>query len=154
MSRRKCRHLKSPRSPTVSSAPRSHSGCVLHQGILSTRVPFVPWQSGLTFPRQKLTLLENSRSKVKVKGTPVSAASTWLISLVFHIGASYRLPPLPFHDNRASDSRDTIWPWKIKVTGHGQRSGSKVSLSIGPTIPIYGKQNFRLVKTDLKFYEK
>ena len=61
--------------------------------------------------------LENSRSKVKVKGTPVSAVSFWLISLVFHIRASYWLPSLSFHDNRASDSRDTIWPWKFKVKG-------------------------------------
>ena len=61
--------------------------------------------------------LENSRSKVKVKGTPVSAVSSWLISLVFHIRASYRLPSLLFHDNRASHSQDTIWPWKLKVKG-------------------------------------
>ena len=61
--------------------------------------------------------LDNSRSKVKVKGTPVSAASFWLISLVFHTRASYRLLSLSFHDNRASRSRDTIWPWKFKVKG-------------------------------------
>ena len=59
--------------------------------------------------------LENSRSKVKVKGTPVSAASFWLNSLVFHIRASYRLPPLSFHDNWASHSQDTIWPLEFKV---------------------------------------
>ena len=55
MSRRKCRHLKSPRSLTVSSASKSHSGCLLHQGILLTPIPFVPWQSGLPFPRYNLT---------------------------------------------------------------------------------------------------
>ena len=139
MSRRKRRHLKSPLSLTVSSASRSHSGCLLHQGILltlipvvpwksglpfpgydltltiqgqsqrypsqhsiqmthflsvshqgilSTPVPFVPWQSGLPFPRYNLTLKiqgQRSRSKVKVKGTLVSVASSWLISFLFHI---------------------------------------------------------------------
>ena len=61
--------------------------------------------------------LENSRSKVNVKGTPVSTASSWLISSVFHIRESYWLPSLSFHDNRSSHSRDTIWPWKFKVKG-------------------------------------
>ena len=61
-----------------------------------------------------------------VKGTPVSAASSWLISVVFHIRASYRLPSLSFHDNRASHSRDTIWLWKFKIKGQGQRSRLKV----------------------------
>ena len=154
--------FKSPRSLTVSSALRSHSGCLLHQGILLTPIPVVPWQSGLLFPRYNLTLkiqghrqrskvpqsaqcpdysfpycftsghpinscsirsmtfgppipeiqfdLDNSRSKIKVKGTPISSASRWLISLVFHIRASYRLRSLSFHDNWASHSRDTIWP--------------------------------------------
>ena len=118
MNRRKRRHLKSPRSLTVFSASRSHSGCLLHQGILSTTVPFVPWQLGLPFPRYN--------SKVKVKGTPVSTASSWIISLVFHIRASYRLPSLSFHDNRASNSRDTIWPWK----GQGQRHPSQHSIQL------------------------
>ena len=74
MSRRKRRHLKSPRS------------------------------------------LTNQR---KVKGTPVSAASFSLISLVFHVRVSYQLPSPSFHDNRASHSRDTIWPWKFKVKVKG-----------------------------------
>ena len=65
--------------------------------------------------------LENSRSKVKVKGTPASAVSFWLISLVFHIRASYQLPSPSFHDNRASHSQDIIWLWKFKVKGQGQR---------------------------------
>ena len=68
--------------------------------------------------------LENSRSKVKVKGTPVSAVSSWLISLVFHIRASYRFPSLSFHDNQASHSWDTIWPCKIQ----GQRYPSQYSI--------------------------
>ena len=63
--------------------------------------------------------LQNSRSKVKVKGTPVSAWFSWLISLVFHIRASYQLPSLSFHDNRASHSRHTIYPSKFKVKVKG-----------------------------------
>ena len=154
---------------SITSLSKSHSGCVLHQGMLSTPVPFVPWQSGLPFPRYNLTLknqgqrsrskvpqsaqrpadsspyfftsghpihsspfrsmtigppipetqfdLKHSRPKVYVKGTPVSAASCWLILLVFHIRTSYRLPSPSFHDNRASHSQDTIWPWKSKVKG-------------------------------------
>ena len=44
---------------------------------------------------------------------------------MFHIRASYQLPSLSFHDNRASHSRDTIWPWKFKVKGQGQRYPSE-----------------------------
>ena len=63
-SRQKRRHLK---SVTISSASRSHSGCVLHQGMLSTPVPFVPWQSGLPFPRYNLILkIQGQRSRSKV----------------------------------------------------------------------------------------
>ena len=64
--------------------------------------------------------LENSSSKAKVN-TPVSTASCWLISLVFHIRASYWLPSPSFYDNRASHSRDTIWPWTFRVKGQGHR---------------------------------
>ena len=74
--------------------------------------------------------LENSRSKVRVKGTPVSPASSWLISLVFHIRASYWLLSLSFHDNQASYSWDTIWPWKFKVKGQGQRYPSQPSIQL------------------------
>ena len=60
-------NLKSAQSLTVSSASRSHRGCLLHQGILSTPVPFVPWQSGLLFPRYNLTLkIQGQRSRSKV----------------------------------------------------------------------------------------
>ena len=55
MSRQQCRHLKSPQSLKVSSASMTHSGCHLHRGILLTPIPFVPWQSGLLFPRYNLT---------------------------------------------------------------------------------------------------
>ena len=70
------------------------------------------------------------RLKVKVKDTPVSAPSSWLIFLVFHIMASYPLPSLLFHDNRASHSWDTIWPWKFNVKGQGQRYSSQHSIQL------------------------
>ena len=73
---------------------------------------------------------KNSRSKVKVKGTPVSAASSWLIYLVLHIRASYRHPSLSFHANRASHSRDTIEPWQFKVKVQGQRYPSQLSIQL------------------------
>ena len=68
--------------------------------------------------------------KVKDKGTPVSAASSSLISLVFHTRASYQLLSLSFHDNRASHYRDTNWPWKFKVKGEGQRYPSQHSVQL------------------------
>ena len=74
--------------------------------------------------------LDNSKSKVKVKGTPVSAASSWLIFLVFHIRASYRLPSVSFPDNRAFHSRDTNWPWKFKFRGTLVSSTSSLLISV------------------------
>ena len=101
MSWRKRQHLKSPWSLAVSSTSRSHSGCLLHRGILLTPIPFVPWQSGLPFPRYNLTLkIQGQRQRSKVPQSaqrPVDSLSYWL-------------PSLSFHDNRASHSRDTIWP--------------------------------------------
>ena len=70
------------------------------------------------------------KGTIKVKGTPVSTASCWLIFLVFHIRASYRLPSPSFHDNRATDCRDTIWPWKFKVKVQGQRHPSQRSIQL------------------------
>ena len=52
------------------------------------------------------------------------------IVVVFYIRASYWLPFLPFHDNRASHSRDTIWPWKFKVKGQGRRYPSQCSVQL------------------------
>ena len=108
--------------------------------------------------------LENSSPTVKVKGTPVSAASSWLISLVFHIRASYRLPPLLFHYNRASHSRDTIWPWKVKVKGQGQRHPSQRSIQLTHFLLFHFKRTdhskdmanrmFDWWKIHLKFYAK
>ena len=80
--------------------------------------------------------LENSRSKVKVKGTPVSAASCWLISLMFHIRVFYRHPSLSFHDNRASHSRDMIWPWKFKVKGQGQSYASQCCVQLTHSLSV------------------
>ena len=147
-SRRKRRHLNSPRSVIVSSASRSqwlgftsghpidsrpfcsmtightipetqiwpwkfkvkrqcqrynsqhsvqltHFLSVSHQGILST--PFRSMTIGPPIPEIQFDL-ENPGSKVKVNGTTFSAASSWLISLTFHIRASYRLLSLSFHD--------------------------------------------------------
>ena len=65
-----------------------------------------------------------------VKSTPVSAASRLLISLMFHIRASYRLLSPSFHDISASHSRDTIWPWQFKVKGQGQRKPSQRSIQM------------------------
>ena len=74
--------------------------------------------------------LDNSKSKVKVKGTPGSTASSWLIFLVFHIRASYRLPSVSFPDNRAFHSRDTNWPWKFKVRGTLVSAASSLLISV------------------------
>ena len=74
--------------------------------------------------------LEISRSKFKVKGTPVSAVYSWLISLVFHIRASDRPPSLSFHDNRASHSYDTVCSWNFKVKGQGQRHPNQCSVQL------------------------
>ena len=117
MSRWKRWHLQSPRSLTVSPACRSHSFISGHP------IGSHPFRSMTIMPPIPLIQfdLENSKSKVKVKGIPVSAASCWLISLVLHIRASYQLPSPLFHDNRVSHSRDTIWLWKFKVKGQGQR---------------------------------
>ena len=48
--------------------------------------------------------------------------------VVFYIRASYWLPSLSFLDNRASHSRDTIWPWQSKVKGKGQKYPSQRSV--------------------------
>ena len=110
--------------------------------FMKLKVMYYPWwqhhnklDESTKTPTSQVTLIPNtfhsnqashSRDKIwpwkfKVKGkgkcTPVSVTCCWLISLVFHIRASNRLPSPSFHDNRASHSRDTIWPWKFKVIG-------------------------------------
>ena len=80
--------IQGQRYPSQRSIQLTHFRSFSHQGILSTPVPFIPWQLGLPFPRYNLTLEikgQRSRSKVKVKGTLVSIASSWLISFLFHI---------------------------------------------------------------------
>ena len=52
------------------------------------------------------------------------------IMVVFNIRASYRLPSLSCHDNGTSLSRDTIWPWKFKAKGKGQRYPSQRSIQL------------------------
>ena len=113
-------HLKSPWSLTVSTALRSHMWlCFTSRHCMDSH----PFRSMTIRPpiSKKQFNLENSRSKIKVKDTPVNAVSCWIISLVFNIRASYQLPSPSFHDNRASYSRDIIWLWKFKVKGQGQR---------------------------------
>ena len=77
--------------------------------------------------------VKNLRSKFKIKITPVNAASSWLISLVFHMRASCQLPS--FHDNRASHSRYTNWPWIFKVKGQGQRTSCTL-VSVASSNPV------------------
>ena len=72
----------------------------------------------------------------KVKGTPVSAASSSLIPFVFHIRAPYRLLFLLFHDSRASHFQDTIWPWQFKVQGEGQRYPSQHSIQLTHSLSV------------------
>ena len=134
--------------PPVSAVSSRLVSLVSHQAILSTPAPFVPWQSGLPFPRYNLTV------KIKVKDTPVSAASSWLISSVFYIRASYRLLSLSFHDNRASLFRDTIWPWKFKVSVVSSWIISSCFTSFAPTIPKICQIECSTRETDFKFHEK
>ena len=102
--RQKHRHLKSPRSLTVSSA-------------------FHSWE---IVPRWKSNKNPMWGSLVKILSTPVP--------FVPYNRASYPpLPSLSFHDhndNRASHSRDTILPWKVKVKGQGQRYPSQCSIQL------------------------
>ena len=72
--------------PSQHSVQLTYFLCVSHQGIQSTPVHFVPWQSGFPFPRYNLTLKiqgHRSRSQVKVRGTLVSVASSWLFQFCF-----------------------------------------------------------------------
>ena len=110
---RKRRHLKSPRSLTVSSASRS---CFTSGHPVDPR-PFRSMTIGPPIPEIQFDL-ENSMTKVKVKGTLVSVASSWLISSVFHTWASYRLPSLSFPDNWASHSRDKICAAQRPLVSH------------------------------------
>ena len=118
MSRRKRWHLKSPRSQFP--LPQGHTVVVFYIRA-SYWLPFMTIRPPI--PEIQFDL-ENSRSKAKVKSTPVNAASWLLTPLMFHIRASYRLLSPSFHDIWAFHSRDTIWPWQFKVKG--QRSKSKV----------------------------
>ena len=72
--------ISSHRSLTVYSASRSHSACVWHQGMhaIDSR-PFRSMTIRPPIPEIQIDL-QNSRSKVKLKGTSVSAASFWLTS--------------------------------------------------------------------------
>ena len=106
--------FKSSQSLAVTSASKSHNGCVSHQAMHA--IDSRPFHSMTIRPliTEIQFDLENSRSKVKGQRYPSQRN-------VFHIRASYQLPSPWFHDNRASYSRDTIWPWKFNVKGQGQR---------------------------------
>ena len=123
-SRRKRRHLKST-GLLKYHRPRDHIVVVFHIRI-SYRFSSLSFHDNMTSNFWCTIWPKKSSSKVKVKGTPVSVASSRLIIIMCHIRASYRLTSLSFHDNRDSHSRDTMWPWKFKVEGQGQRSRSKV----------------------------
>ena len=96
------------------SAQLTHFLRVWHQGILSTSFPFVPSKSGLPFPRCNL-IVKNLRSKVKIKRTPVSTASSWLISLLFDQDIlSTPVPFVPWQSGLPFPRYNT-WLWKFKV---------------------------------------
>ena len=116
---------------------------VFTSGLPINSCPFHSMTIGPPIPEIQFDL-ENSRSKVKVKGTPVSTASCRLISLVFHIRASYRFLSPSFHNNRASHSRDTIWPWKFKVKGQGQRYFSQLSAQLTRFLSVSHRASYRL----------
>ena len=88
--------------------------------------------------------LDESTETPITQVTPVPKSILCLsahIVVVFHIRASHRLPSFSFHDNRASHSRDTIWPWKFNVKGQCQKHPSQRSIQlthflfVWPTIP-------------------
>ena len=160
MSRWKRRHLKSPRSLTVSSASRSHSGCVLHQGMhaIDSR-PFHFMTIRPPIPQIQCDL-ENSRSKVKIKGTP-SQCSVLLTHFLSVSHQSILSTPVPFVPWQSG----LLFPgYNLNLKIQGQRSRSKVpqlaqcpddsfpqcfssghpnnsrtfcSMTIGPPIPRY-----------------
>ena len=106
----------------------THFLSVSHQGILSTPVLYVPWHSGLPFPRYNLTLtIQGQRYP-----SQHSSQMTHFLSVSHHaiLFFFYLLPSLLFHDNRASHSWDTICPWKFKVKGQGQRYPSQSSVQL------------------------
>ena len=120
MGRRKRQHLNSPRSLEVSSASRTHSGCVSHQGILSTPVPFVPWQSGFPFPRYNLTL--------KVKGQGQRYLSERSVQLTHFFSVSHQgilSTPVPVVPSKSG----LPFPrYNLTLKSQGQRSRSKVKV--------------------------
>ena len=123
MSRQKHRHLKSPRSLRVSSASRSHSGCLLHQGILLTPIPFIPWQSGLPFPRYNLTLkIQGQRSRSKVP-SQCSVQLTHFLSVSHQGILSTPVPFVPWQ----SGLPFLRYNLTLKIQGQSSRSKVKVN---------------------------
>ena len=85
----------------------SKSQC--ESNILSTRIPFVPCQSGIQLLRYDFFKVWPWKSRVKVMGD---------VTLQSHnVGlTSYRLTSLSFHVNRASHS--WVMFWRRQETGH------------------------------------
>ena len=159
MSRRKRRHLKSPRSLTVSSASRSHSGCLLHQGILLT--PFRSMTIGPPIPEIKFDL-ENSRSKAKVKIPQSAQHPIDSFPQCFTSGHPIDVrpfcsmtvgPPIPEIQFDLKNSRS-----KVKVKGQGHMYPSQHSIQLTHFLFVshqldqpflrYGKYNIGPQKTD------
>ena len=98
MSRWKRRHHKSPRSLTVSSSSRSHSGCLFISGHPLDSYLFRSMTIGPPIPEMQFDL-EHWRSKTKVKST-ASQRSVLLTHFlrVSHQGIlSTSVPFVPWH---------------------------------------------------------
>ena len=96
--------------------------------ILSTHIPFVPFQWAIPFLQYDFFKIWPWKSKVKVM-VEVKVQS-------HKVGVtSYRLTSLLFHVNRPSHSWDTafskFWPWKSKVKVMSE--GKVESHNMGPT---------------------
>ena len=82
--------------------------------ILSTHIPFVPYQLGIPFLSYDFLKIWPWKSKVKVMGeVTVQSHNVGL--------TSYRLTSISFHVNRPSHSRDTAF-WPFDLENQGSRS--------------------------------
>ena len=112
----------------------SISGLRISMIILSTPVPFVPWQSGLPFPIYSLTL--------KIKGQCQRCPCQRSIQLTHFLSISHQgilSTPVPFVPWQSGLPWDTNWPWKFKVNVKGTLVSVTFSWLINfcfpPTIP-------------------
>ena len=157
--------LGNSRSKAKANSQRSvlltHFLSVSHQGILSTPVLFLSMTIRPPVPEIKFDL-ENSRSKVKVESTPVSAVSHYLS--VSHQGIlSTPVPFVPWQSGLPF-LRYNLNLKKLKVKGQNIMYPSQhiiqltsflfVSHQLDEPFLRYGTYKVRLQKTDLKFYAK